>query len=75
MSVAMGIALYFTIWWIVLFAILPFGVRSQHESGEIVPGSDPGAPRAPRLVVKAMWTTLVSAVVFAAAYFAAPYVL
>jgi predicted secreted protein len=75
MTLAMGIALYFTIWWIVLFAILPFGIHSQHESGEIVPGTEPGAPRAPHLVIEAIWTTLVSAVIFAAAYFAAPYLL
>jgi predicted secreted protein len=60
----MAIAVFFTIWWILLFAVLPFGVRSQHEAAEIVPGSDPGAPVAPRLLVKALWTTALSLVVF-----------
>jgi predicted secreted protein len=46
--------------------VLPFGVRSQHENGDFVPGSDPGAPVAPRLLAKAIWTTLISAVAFAA---------
>ena len=62
--VPMAVAIYFTTWWIVLFAVLPFGVRSQHESRDVVPGSDPGAPLLPRLAVKALWTTGLSAVVF-----------
>ena len=40
-------AIYFVIWWIVLFAVLPWGVRSQHESGDSAPGTDPGAPAMP----------------------------
>ncbi len=63
LRVSGGLALYFVIWWILLFAILPFGVRSQVESGEVVAGSEPGAPTAPALQEKAIWTTLVSSVV------------
>ncbi|MBZ6074977.1 DUF1467 family protein [Microvirga puerhi] len=58
-----GTALYFIIWWTLLFAILPFGIRSQAEAGEVVEGSEPGAPAAPGLREKALWTTFVSAVV------------
>lgn len=65
-SLPLAAALFLTIWFIVLFAVLPFGVRSQHETGEVVPGSDPGAPAAPRLFVKALWTTVIAAVIFAA---------
>ncbi len=63
----LAIAIYFTMWWIVLFTILPFGVRSLHEdeSAEAPEGSDPGAPVAPLLVKKALITTVVSAVLFA----------
>jgi len=68
MTIAMGIAVYFTIWWTVLFAILPLRIRSQHETGEISPGTDPGAPVAPGLVGKAVVTTLVSAVLFGALF-------
>jgi predicted secreted protein len=64
MSIPMGIAIYFTIWWIVLFAVLPFGVRSQHEGAEYAGGTDPGAPIAPRLLLKALATTVISAVLF-----------
>jgi predicted secreted protein len=61
-----AMALYFVVWWTVLFAVLPFGVRSQAESGEVAEGSDPGAPAAPALREKAIWTTVVSAVPFLA---------
>jgi predicted secreted protein len=62
-------AIYFIIWWTVLFAVLPWGVRSQRESGEVVPGTDPGAPSVPALGRKLVWTTLVSAALFAALYY------
>jgi predicted secreted protein len=68
MSIATGLAIYFIIWWMVLFAVLPFGVRSQHESGDVTPGSDPGAPVLPQLARKLVWTTIVSGLVFALGY-------
>jgi predicted secreted protein len=61
-------AMFFLIWWVVLFAVLPWGVRSQHEGGEVTPGTDPGAPVVPKLGRKLIWTTLVTCVVFVAAY-------
>jgi len=64
-SYPLAAAIFLTIWFTVLFAVLPFGVRSQHETGEIAPGSDPGAPAAPKLFLKFAWTTLISAFVFA----------
>jgi predicted secreted protein len=68
MPVTTAVAIFFLIWWIVLFAVLPWGVRSQHEGGEVAPGTDPGAPALPRLFQKLVWTTGVSAVIFAACY-------
>ena len=47
MSITFGLAIYFILWWLVLFAILPLGVQSQLESGEVVPGTEAGAPIAP----------------------------
>lgn len=64
--IPMAAAVYFTMWWTVLFAVLPFGVKSQHETNEVVPGSEPGAPVAPLLLKKAAWTTAASTVLFAA---------
>jgi predicted secreted protein len=68
MPVTTALAIFFLIWWVVLFAVLPFGIRSQHESGEMVPGTDPGAPVIPNLLRKLVWTTLVSLAIFAACY-------
>jgi predicted secreted protein len=68
MPVTTAVAIFFLIWWIVLFAVLPWGIRSQHEGGEVTPGTDPGAPALPRLFQKLVWTTGVSAVIFAACY-------
>jgi predicted secreted protein len=71
-SIFTALAIYFVIWWIVLFAVLPWGVRSQHEAGEVTPGTDPGAPVLTNLKLKAVWTTVVATLVFAA--FAVVYV-
>jgi predicted secreted protein len=65
MSLATAIAIYFIIWWVVLFAVLPWGVRSQQERGGFVSGTDPGAPVFARLWWKLAWTTVVAGVVFA----------
>ena len=67
-------AIYFVLWWVVLFVTLPFGVRSQHEDGEgagqVIPGTDPGAPVMARMGRKLIWTTIISAVIFAIAMWA-----
>ena len=63
-SISTAFAIYFVLWWVVLFAVLPFGVRSQIEDGEATEGTDPGAPTLPRMGRKLLWTTLVSAVLF-----------
>jgi predicted secreted protein len=68
MSITFGLAIYFVIWWTVLFAVLPFGVRTQGEAGEIVPGTPESAPVAPRLLRIFAITTVVAAAVFALAY-------
>ncbi|MEA2904529.1 MAG: hypothetical protein QOI12_1916 [Alphaproteobacteria bacterium] len=65
MSLTTAIAIYFIIWWTVLFAVLPWGVRSQEESGPVSPGTDPGAPAIPRVWRKLLWTTVAASVIFA----------
>jgi predicted secreted protein len=69
-SISTGFAIYFVMWWIVLFLTLPFGVRSQHEDGGGVAGTDPGAPIASQMGVKLIWTTVISAVIFGVAMWA-----
>ena len=61
-----GIAIFLTIWWTVLFVVLPLGSRSYHEMGLKPPaGGEPGAPVNPNLKRKFITTTWVSALVFA----------
>ncbi len=57
-----ALAIYFVIWWTVLFAVLPWGTRPVAE-----PDSQTGwrgAPSRPRLGRKILATTLVAAVVW-----------
>jgi predicted secreted protein len=65
MTIVTSLAIYFIIWWLVLFAVLPWGVRSQQESGDYHQGTDPGAPAIPHLGRKLVWTTIVAGLVFA----------
>jgi len=68
MPISSQLAIYFVVWWVVLFVVLPFGVRSQHEDGGGVEGTDPGAPVAHGMLRKMMWTTLISAVLYGAGF-------
>ena len=65
MAITTVLAIYFIIWWVVLFAVLPWGAHSQDESGEVTPGTDPGAPAVHRVWMKLVWTTVIASVVFA----------
>ena len=61
-----SIAIFLTIWWTILFAILPLGTRSYSEMGiEVKDGGDPGAPFEPKLKKKFFTTTWITAVLFA----------
>ena len=65
MSPITWFAIYMTIWWPALFAVLPLGSRSFFEAGiKPPPGVDPGVPVNPNLKRKFITTTWVSAVVF-----------
>ncbi|WP_234052262.1 MULTISPECIES: DUF1467 family protein [unclassified Xanthobacter] len=65
MSVGAVVAIYFVVWWITLFAVLPWGVRSQAETRDIAPGTDPGAPVRPALLRKALATSVLAALITA----------
>ncbi len=65
MSWFTGVCIYLTIWWTVLFAVLPLGVTSHAEAGiDLGDGGDPGAPVDPKLKKKFLTTTWISAVLF-----------
>lgn len=67
-SISSAFAIYFVVWWVVLFAVLPFGIHSQHENGEVSMGTDPGAPVLAGMGRKLLLTTLISAVIFGCGY-------
>jgi len=54
------VAVYFVAWWIVLFAILPFGVRTQDDEGGTVLGTVSSAPKGPHMLRAAIRTTIVT---------------
>ena len=60
-----GIVLFVLIWWMVFFMSLPWGVRRAGDEGK---GHDAGAPVRPRLWLKAGVTTVISLVLFGAAF-------
>jgi predicted secreted protein len=56
------VAIYFVVWWLCLFVVLPFRVRNQIDDGEWIHGTERGAPMLLRL-----WPKLLAATVLAAA--------
>ncbi len=68
MNLVFALAIFFVCWWIILFAVLPFGVTTQQEAGDVVPGTAESAPVAPKLMAKFVVTTIAAAVLFALIY-------
>ncbi len=64
MTWVLGAAIYFITWWIVLFAVLPIGVRTQWDENSVEPGTADSAPTAPRLLFRIGLTTLIATVIF-----------
>ncbi len=58
--------IFVLIWFVVLFAVLPWGVRQPAKPDA---GHDPGAPINPNLGRKAIATTLIAALIWAAYFF------
>ena len=61
MSITGGLVLYATLWFLVMFLLLPIGHQSQEEAGQVVPGTPVGAPMRPMMGRKALWAALISA--------------
>lgn len=64
MTLIFGLAIFFVVWWIVLFAVLPFNVRTQAEAGTTVPGTPESAPAKFPLARMFLINTIVAIVVF-----------
>lgn len=66
MKFGSAVAIYFIIWWVCLFMVLPWGVKNAHEAGETVEqGNEQGAPVKPMLWRKILATTILAAIIFA----------
>jgi len=59
---ATTLAVFFTVWWTVLFAVLPWGARPAQAPEE---GHAPSAPARPNLKLKFAATTVVAALITA----------
>lgn len=65
MTITSAIVLFASIWAVVFFMVLPQGVVSQHESGDVVPGTPASAPTDAQIRRKLLWTTGLTVVAFA----------
>jgi predicted secreted protein len=65
MSWATGVMVYIVLWWTVLFAVLPLGVRRVQNPGR---GQERGAPERPQLLRKAIITSIVAALLWVVFY-------
>lgn len=72
MSTTLAVALYFIVWWITLFAILPFRFGDAGAENDAFT-TQSGAPASPRLGMKFMITTIVASIIFAAIYIVVTY--
>lgn len=64
MSVISAVVLFWVIWFLALLCIIPIGLQTQGEQGEIVDGTPSSAPVNPRMRKKAMQTTIVTLAVW-----------
>ncbi|HEY0522296.1 MAG TPA: DUF1467 family protein [Stellaceae bacterium] len=60
-----GIVVYVCVWWVVLFAVLPWGATPPDTPER---GHDAGAPARPRLWLKAGVTTAISLAIWLGIY-------
>lgn len=63
------LAVFFIIWWTVLFAAIPFGLRTQDEDGNVTLGTTESAPRGPHMLRALIRTTVISLIIFGVLYF------
>ena len=57
MQVGSIIAVFFVMWWLSFVAVAPIATRSQAEVGEVVAGTEPGAPAKPYILRKLLIAT------------------
>jgi len=60
MNLFSAFVVWLIIWWLTLFIILPIGIRGQAEEGDIVEGTEPGAPHKLDIKKKFIQTTIIA---------------
>jgi predicted secreted protein len=65
MQIGSYIAIYFVIWWLCLFIVLPFGVRNQVDAGSVVRGTEPGSPTVLRVWQRLLATSVLAGILLA----------
>nr|WP_319249746.1 DUF1467 family protein [uncultured Celeribacter sp.] len=65
MAITSALVLYAVTWFMTMFVALPIGLRTQGDDGEIVRGTQAGAPNNYNPKRKALWVTLVATVIWA----------
>jgi predicted secreted protein len=68
MRTSVAVATFFVLWFISLFAVLPFFAHTQEEAGEVVPGTPESAPHKINIFKVFCVNTVVTAAVFAGVY-------
>ncbi|HUZ63598.1 MAG TPA: DUF1467 family protein [Acetobacteraceae bacterium] len=66
MSWFTGVVVYLLTWWVLLFAVLPFGTHPVENADDV--SGWRGAPQHPRMGRKVLMTSLVAAVVWLGIY-------
>jgi len=70
MGITGSIIVYVMIWWIIFFSILPVGIQSNKETfKDTIEGSDPGAPKNPKIGKKFLITTIITSILFIVIYY------
>ncbi len=58
--------LFAVIWFLTLFVVLPLRLKTQGETGDVVPGTPQSAPADPQIRKRMLITTAVSLVIWGA---------
>jgi predicted secreted protein len=59
-----GVIIYVNLWMVILFMVLPFGIKNQVDTVNYQKGTDPGAPVESKMKKKILITTLITTVIF-----------
>jgi predicted secreted protein len=68
MRTSVAVATFFVLWFLTLFAVLPFFAQTQEEAGEVVPGTPESAPHKIKIWRVFLVNTIVAIISFAGDY-------